>query len=415
MSLRFGFFTTFYPPYHFGGDAIGVERLVTALAARGHDVTVVHDGDAFRTLKGPTPQTAPAEASNIRTIRLESGQPMVANLLTHQTGRNIAHAATLKRVIAEGRFDVIWYNNMSLVGGHALLREGEALKVYEAHEHWLVCPTHVLWRFGRERCDEKRCLPCQASYRRPPQLWRGSADFERSLDAVDLFIAKSRFSRDKHAEFGFTRPMEVIPYFLPRAAEAAAAHARPQDRPYFLFVGRLEKIKGLQDVFASFRGDGPADLVVIGAGDYEGELKALAEGIQRVKFLGRKPSHELAQWYAHAQALIVPSICYETFGIIIIEAFRQGTPVIARKLGPFPEIIEASGGGMLFSDKAELDAALARIADDFALRAELSRKAQDAFRSIWTEDVVLAQNFDALARAAHRKGDAALARRLESF
>ena len=42
---------------------------------------------------------------------------------------------------------------------------------------------------------------------------------------------------------------------------------------------------------------------------------------------------------------IVPSVCYETFGIVLIEAFRQGSPVIARRLGPFPEIVERSGGG----------------------------------------------------------------------
>jgi glycosyltransferase involved in cell wall biosynthesis len=133
-----------------------------------------------------------------------------------------------------------------------------------------------------------------------------------------------------------------------------------------------------------------------------------------VKFLGRKAPDELARWYSHAQALIVPSICFETFGIIIIEAFRQGTPVIARRLGPFPEIIEACGGGMLFSDTPELDAALARVADDPALRAAMSARARDGFGRFWTEDVVVEKNFDALARAAHKKSDFALARKLES-
>jgi glycosyltransferase involved in cell wall biosynthesis len=413
MALRFGFFTTFFPPYHFGGDAIGVERLVRALARRGHEVSVVHDADAYRTLHGPAPKAPFPQTDNIEIITLESRSPLAANLLTQQTGHNLVHDARLDRVIARGRFDVLWHNNVSLVGGHGLLRKGRALKVYEAHEHWLVCPTHVLWRYNREVCDAPRCVSCQLSYKRPPQLWRGGAGFERSLDAVDLFIAKSEFSRKKHAEFGFAHEMQVIPYFLP-AAVAAAPSERPQARPFFLFVGRLEKIKGLQDVFPSFAGDGPADLIVIGAGDYEDELKSLAASYPRVKFLGRKAPDELARWYSHAQALIVPSICFETFGIIIIEAFRQGTPVIARRLGPFPEIIEACGGGMLFSDTPELDAALARVADDPALRAAMSARARDGFGRFWTEDVVVEKNFDALARAAHKKSDFALARKLES-
>jgi glycosyltransferase involved in cell wall biosynthesis len=69
---------------------------------------------------------------------------------------------------------------------------------------------------------------------------------------------------------------------------------------------------------------------------------------------------------------------------------------------------------MLFSDLAELDAALARIADDKALRATMSERARDGFSRNWTEEVVVAKYFDVLARAAHKKGDLALARKLEA-
>ena len=51
-SLSIVMFTTFYPPYSFGGDAIGVQRMARALTARGHDVTVVHDEDSYLVLGG---------------------------------------------------------------------------------------------------------------------------------------------------------------------------------------------------------------------------------------------------------------------------------------------------------------------------------------------------------------------------
>ena len=54
---------------------------------------------------------------------------------------------------------------------------------------------------------------------------------------------------------------------------------------------------------------------------------------------------ELTAYYRGALGLIVPSVCYETFGIILIESFRLGTPVIARRLGPFPEIVEKAMSG----------------------------------------------------------------------
>ena len=49
-KLRIAMLTTFFPPYSFGGDAIAVSRLATALAKSGHDVTVIHDIDAFYSL-----------------------------------------------------------------------------------------------------------------------------------------------------------------------------------------------------------------------------------------------------------------------------------------------------------------------------------------------------------------------------
>lgn len=413
--LKIAFFTTFYPPYHFGGDAIGVERLVKALARRGCDITVVHDIDAFRTLRGPAPKTMPRETANVRVIGLESRVPVVSNLLTHQLGQPIAHGGQIDEILAEGAFDVIWHNNVSLVGGPGLLKKGDALKVYEAHEHWLVCPTHVLWRYGQERCDEKKCLSCSISYGRPPQLWRLGGQFDRALDAVDLFIAKSDFSRKKHAEFGFKREMTVVPYFLPDAPPTEEKTARPQERPYFLFVGRLEKIKGLQDVIPVFQSYQKADLVVVGAGEYETALKSLAAENPRVKFLGRKAPEEIAQYYEHAEALVVPSLCYETFGIIIIEAFRAGAPVIARRLGPFPEIIDACDGGLMFETQDELVAALDAVVAAPEHRRALAIKARQGFDQRWSESVVVDRYFSELRRAAEQRGDRSLSKKLEAY
>lgn len=416
-SLRILMFTTFYPPYSFGGDAIGVQRMARALAARGHQVTVVHDEDSYLILGGKPP-AGPVAPDGVQAIGLRARHGLVANLLTQQTGRPVVHAARIRAIIAETRPDILWYNNVSLVGGPGLLGIGEGLKVYEAHEHWLVCPTHVLWRHGRELCDRRECLRCVLRHHRPPQLWRQTGYLDRMLDGMDLIIAKSEFSRAKHHEFGLRQKMEVLPYFLPDiapvAARTGAAPDAGQPRPYFLFVGRLEKIKGLQDVFPAMDRHPDADLLILGDGDYAGTLKSLAAGNPRIRFLGRKTPEELDAYYRGALGLIVPSVCYETFGIILIESFRLGTPVIARRLGPFPEIVEASGGGVLFGTEDDLVSAMRRLQTDPAGRAGLAAAARRAFETIWREDRVMAAYGAALARAAHARGDAALARALEA-
>ena len=407
--------TTFYPPHHFGGDAIGIQRLVHGLARRGHEVTVLHDVDAHRLLaKGPEP--APLEhPPGVRVVGLRSRLGAVGELLTQQLGRPVAHRRRIEEVLAEGH-DVVNFHNASLVGGPGLFALGEGTKIYMAHEHWLVCPMHVLWRHGRELCTGRECLRCTLSYRRPPQLWRWTGLLERELRHVDLFVAMSEFSRAKHREFGFPREMEVLPYFLPdptpeeeagaaaRAAGAPPAGAPPHARPYFLFVGRLERIKGLDDVLPLFRRYREADLLIAGEGNHGPVLRALAREAPGVRFLGRVAPEELRRYYEHALALIVPSVCFETFGIILIEAFRQGTPVIARDIGPFPEIVARSGGGRLFRTDEQLLGAMEELRRDPAERARLAQRAWAAYREHWTESAVIPRYLELAERAgrAHR-------------
>lgn len=405
-SARFCLITTFYPPFHFGGDGIGVQRLARALVRRGHNVTVIHDADAHAVLAPGAPPAAPEAADGVRVVTLRSRLPMLSTLLTQQTGRPVVNGARIRRILDDGGFDVIIFNNVSLVGGPGLLSYGtNVVKLFIAHEHWLVCPTHVLWRHGRERCDERACVACQVRHRRPPQLWRHLGLLERELHHVDAFIAMSEFSRAKHREFGFPREMDVIPSFLPEDAAAAAAdEASPHDRPYFLFVGRLEAIKGLDDVIPLFQTYTGADLVIAGDGRHGPALRALADGMPNVRFVGRLAPADLSRYYRHALALIVPSVCYETFGIILIESFRYGTPVLARRLGPFPEIVDKSGGGELFETPDELLSAMRRLQDDAGRRRRLGRAGAEALRAFWSENAVVPRYLDVVKRIARRKG-----------
>ena len=371
--LRACFVATFYPPYNFGGDGIVVQRLARAMARLGHQVTVVHDADAYDVLAhGTRPQPAPPDPAGVQVVTLRTRLPRLSSLLTQQAGYPVVNRTRLRQLLGGNQFDVIVFNNVSLIGGPGLLGYGgAAATVYMAHEHWLVCPTHVLWRHARERCDSQECIRCQLHYHRPPQLWRQTGLLDRQLDHIDVFIAMSNFSRNKHREFGFPREMDVLPCFMPDALPRLAADiARsPHERPYFLFVGRLERIKGLDEVIRAFAHYPDADLLVIGDGEHGTELRRLAAGNPRVHFLGRVAVDDLSPYYRNAIAVVIPSVGYETFGMTVIEAFSHETPVIARRLGPFPELVQASGGGELFETEPELVAALQ------ALQSSPSRRA----------------------------------------
>jgi glycosyltransferase involved in cell wall biosynthesis len=405
-GLRFCMVTTFYPPFSFGGDAVGVQRLARGLVKRGHHVTVVHDVDAYNVLHRGAEPAASDDDQGVEVVRLRSGLRGLSPLLTQQAGRPVANGRVIRALLARGAYDVVNFHNVSLIGGPGLFRLATgAVTLYMAHEHWLVCPMHVLWRHGRELCTGRQCLRCSVHYRRPPQLWRMTGYLEREIARVDAFIAMSEFSRAKHREFGFGREMEVLPYFLPdpEGGPPSRSGASPHLRPYFFFAGRLERIKGLDDVIPVFREFPDADLLIAGDGEHGARLRALAAGLPNVRFLGRLPQDELRGFYRHAVASLVPSVCFETFGIVVIEAFREGTPVIARRLGPLPEIVTAAQGGELFETPAELVTAMRRLVDDPAYRARLASSGYQAYVARWSESAVIPQYLDIVRRAAVRR------------
>lgn len=417
--VRFCLVTTFYPPYHFGGDAVFVRRLAHALVRRGHQVDVVHDIDAFAMLHPGSMPTPSEHPEGLRVHGLKSRLGWLSCLATQQTGRPIVHGRRIRQLLKAGRFDVIQFHNVSLVGGPGILGYGDGLKLYLAHEHWLVCPTHTLWRHDREVCDERQCLRCVLHYRRPPQLWRQTGLLAAKTQHVDAFISPSQFSADIHRQFGFPRPFEVIPHFLPDQEtenDDTGAGLEPSvpDRPYFLFVGRLEKIKGIQDLLPHFEDDAPADLVVAGTGTYEPELRKAAAGQAGVRFLGQQTSTQLRSLYRDALAVLVPSVCYETFGMVILEAFRDHTAVVARSLGPLTEIVNQSGGGLLFETHDQLGEALQLLAHDRRRRTELAESGHRAYLERWTEGTVLQRYWELLRQTAHQKGDQELVTLLDN-
>jgi glycosyltransferase involved in cell wall biosynthesis len=90
--------------------------------------------------------------------------------------------------------------------------------------------------------------------------------------------------------------------------------------------------------------------------------------------------------------------------MVAIEAFAQGSPVIARDVGPFPEMLRRSGAGETFGTPAELDDILRRLLREPERRATFSASARQAVRQYWTEATVLPAYLDIVRRAALRRG-----------
>jgi len=198
--------------------------------------------------------------------------------------------------------------------------------------------------------------------------------------------------------------MAVVPNFVPRQELTSSPDLpSPHSRPYFLFVGRLEKIKGADSLLSIFDHYRHADLLIVGTGTYEADLRRRAKGMTHVHFLGALPLERIRDFYRHAIAVLVPSICYEVFGLIVVEAYQQRIPVIAHALGGLTELVEQSQGGFLYHNPDELLAAMERLRTDPALRREMGDRGYQMFEERWSESAHLETYFGLIEETARRK------------
>jgi len=407
--------TTFYPPYSFGGDALYIYRLAHALGEAGHHVDVIHDLDAYKLLHPADPELTFSDHPNVTVHALKSKAGPLSPLVTQQTGHPAFKSHAIREVLNSKPYDVIHFHNMSLLGLETLKLEpaaGQAVKLYTAHEHWLICPTHVLWKFNREACVTPNCLACTLHAKRPPQLWRNTGLIPDAARHVDAFLSPSRFTASMHQERGFPEPVRHLPYFIDSVdSDWQTPAPRPQEAPYFLFVGRLEVIKGVQTLIDLWDRVPGYDLLIAGSGTHASKLRAKAAGNPRIKFLGPQSQRDPGALYHHAVASLVSSITYETFGMILIESFARKTPVVVRDLGALPEVVTDSGGGIIYRTDDELLAALHALGGQPQLRNQLGEKGYCAFSRYWSRDAHLSLYFDLLGEiATHKFGQVPWAR-----
>jgi len=411
--IRFCLLATFYPPWNFGGDGIQVQRLARALAGRGHHVTVVTSPAVHHLFSRERP-APPAEGPGIEVVPLRDGLPTLT--ARYLTGRPVGARRRLERLFDRG-FDVLHFQNPSLLGAPGLLAMGDGIKLYTAHEQWLLCPSHLLWRRGGRVCEDPPCWSCEISHLRPPQPWRRTSLLERSLRHLDALIAPSRTSAGLHQRFAELVRLEVLPNFVPTPAAAPATEdgkEHPVRRPFFLYAGRLEPIKGIEGLIDAFRRRRSEDLVIAGDGNLSRRLRRRAADLEHVRFTGLLSQDQLDPLYREALAVILPTLGHEVMPSVALEAFARGTPAIVRRFGALEELAETTGAALAFASPSELGAALETVASDEAVRRGLGERARAAHRRRFSEHAHLDRYMSLIGRIARERGDPALAEAAES-
>jgi glycosyltransferase involved in cell wall biosynthesis len=391
--MKISMFTTFFGAHSFGGDAAYVDRLSQALCRRGHEVHVYHCVDAFNAVRNGHPLRPYTPPPGLHIHPLKSRYGILSPLATQATGAPHFKLRPLVEALGDPATDVFHFHNISLVGGPGILGLGtnrRAVRLMTAHEHWLICPMHLLWKHDREVCTAPTCLSCCLRGRRPPQLWRQSAAIERGLAGLDALVFPSRHSLEEHRRRGLGEHVRLVhqPYFLPDDWSGGIERQPPEilNRPYLAAAGRLVKMKGFQRLIPLLRYLPEVDLRIAGTGPFEPELRALAHDLPNVHFEGLLGGPALARLFRSARAVVVPSLFPETFGYVVLEAFAVGTPVIVHEGGgALFETGFLSGGGLGYRTDTELLTAMRRMVHDHRLHDALAARGFAQRMGEWSE------------------------------
>ncbi|HEY5276761.1 MAG TPA: glycosyltransferase [Coriobacteriia bacterium] len=351
--MRVTFLNKYYWPPHLGGVEHHLSMLATGLAARpgtSAEAIVANEGKA----------TLRERIDGVDVLRVGRSFAYASTPVAPGMPAAIRAAAAVEKPdVFHLMFPYPWGEASWLVAGSP----GPAVLTYHSdivRQRFLGAAYRPILRRVLERVD---------------RIIVGSPPMIEGSDVLAPFADKCRV-----VPFAVeTERFEATPATVARAGKLRAMHSRP----VVLFVGRLIYYKGA-DVLMRAMADVEADLVMIGDGPLEGELRALAASLgiaDRVTLLAPVDDAELAAWYRAAAVFCLPSVARsEAYGLVQLEAHASGTPVVSTDLPTGVPWVNRDGETGLVvppGDAASLAAALRRLLADEVLRARMGAHARE--------------------------------------
>lgn len=276
----------------------------------------------------------------------------VFNLRTYQE---------IKKHIRRENIDLVHVHNTLNLISPAVYYAARSMKVpvvQTVHNFRLLCPGATFYRDGHI-CEDcvKNGLKCAVKY----SCYRGSKA-QTLVCAISTwlhrttgiygkinYICLTEFNKDKLLQLKHIKPERV--FVKPNFVENNSFITEEERLNQFVFVGRLDKLKGVDILFEAWKrmGEGAIKLIVCGIGPMEGWCKSfIKENVVNIEMRGFVPNDEALKIIANSKALVLPTQGYEGFPMSIVEAFSVGTPVICSDLGNAGSVVEEGITGYKF-------------------------------------------------------------------
>ena len=372
-----------------GGDMAVVDATMRVLAQNGHEPRLIIKSSKV------------LEGSIIKRFNAFWGG--VYNIRTYHE---------MRRAIKNDRPDIVHVHSLYPMFSPSILvacRRENVPVVISVHSHFLTCPTTFHLYKGRvcEDCvggHEYRCVlkNCRGNILESSAYALRSAIAKRFRlfhDNVSVLIVMTPFAKEKLLRAGFRNDqISVVPNPVPVKALPPA----PPDAGYISFAGRVNPEKGVDVFLAAAAGMPDVPFKVAGDGTVLPEMKARATS--NVEFLGSLGSDDLTAFYRQTRVLVVPSLCFETFGMVVAEAMLLGVPVIASRIGGLPFVVDEGATGLLFEpgNVGELMMQVRRLWENPELCKRMGRAGRQKVMREYTEVVYFRNLMAAYNKAIHR-------------
>lgn len=394
--MRILLVTTGFLPDGLGGVELALHRFCRFAQREGHELLVFRRldlaGEPDYVRRESVVDGIPVVGINYRFSDATSMQSLLENR---------QHRAAFAEVVDGFKPDVVHVHHASCLTTE-VVEESQARGIpvaFSLHDFWMGCPRGQRIRADLSYCptiEPERCIACWR------ELWphwfpkerdvtfdsRVFGDYQarvrETLELADARIAPSSFARRVFAREGLDpATIDVIEYGMD--VEAYRGVARTTASRFRVgYLGTVLPSKGVHLLIDAVKRVGAADLSLEIHGPvlpfhqdrtYGERLAQQVAGWEdQIRFNGAYAPERAPQLLASLDALVVPSIWYETYCMVIREGFLAGVPVIASNFGAMAEAIEDETTGLLFGmgDSVDLARKIERLARDRELRQRLA-------------------------------------------
>lgn len=321
--------------------------------------------------------------------------------LAFDTIYSIKTIREVKKIIKENKIDIVHVHNTFPLISPSVYKAAYdcGVKVVQTiHNFRLLCPSATFTCNGGI-CE--KCLSGGLKFSIRNKCYRNSRvqtfivvlmlKINRIIGSyakVSNYIALTNFSKQKLSMLVPKDKIVVKPNFINKKNTETIS---VENRNYFMFLGRIDKLKGIDillDAWKSIKGE---KLIIVGSGPEEDRVKNYIYNnkIDNIDFLGYRKKEEVIDLLSKAKALIIPSQWYEGLPMTLVESFSMNVPVIASKLGNLENLVNDGVNGLLFKydDKFDLANKINQVSNDKELAFKLSIGAKVSFEELYNKEI----------------------------